>query len=203
MFNLPKSTELYQLLPKTRIFKNIELTSKDRTIIDNSISNIYLVNNISNKTISHIEIGNEIKSIWFLLVNLKRYDNINSVCDILYNYIPQKIILVLKSEGNLSISCYYDKLIISENIDEDYALSIKGVNLDIIYENFVIQIGDIVVANERTLKEQITENDRIESIKDQIRSLENKCKLEKQFNKKVEINNTINALKKELNVLNA
>lgn len=203
MFNLPKSTELYQLLPKTRIFKNIELTSKDRTIIDNSISNIYLVNNISNKTISHIEIGNEIKSIWFLLVNLKRYDNINSVCDILYKSILQKIILILKSEDNLSISCYYDKLIISENIDEDYALSIKGVNLDIIYENFVIQIGDIVVANERTLKEQIVENERIEYIKDKIRSLENKCKLEKQFNKKVEINNTINALKKELKVLNA
>ena len=199
MFGLPKNTEYKKQLSKSKIFENLDLTSKQKNIIDNSISTLYIVNSISKDTISQLSQGETIKSIWFILANLKKDENIEEVSTLIFKSIPHSIILILQYENKYRLCCYYNnKIIISEYIDESFNIELNGSNLDNIYEDIVSKIGNIVIKDNYTLTEQIEENDKINSLEKEIRILENKCKNEKQFNKKVEINKKINSLKDEL-----
>lgn len=198
MFNLPKNTEMNKQLPKSRLFERLDLTSKQKSIIDKSISSLYIVNNISEKTISQIQTSAEVESLYFILANLKDDGDIKDVSEIIFKFIPQKIILILKYDNKYRLACFYEKIIISDHIDENYSISLQGLNLDKIYQNIVAEIGNITIKDDYTLKEQIEENDKIETINNEIKILENKCKNEKQFNKKVKINKKINELKIEL-----
>ena len=198
MFNLSKNTEMNKQLPKSRLFERLDLTSKQKSIIDKSISSLYIVNNISEKTISQIQSSDEVESLYFILANLKDDGDIKEVSEIIFKSIPQKIILILKYDNKYRLACFYEKIIISDYIDENYIINLEGLNLDKVYQNIVAKIGNITIKDDYTLKEQIEENDKIETINNEIKILENKCKNEKQFNKKVEINKKINELKKEL-----
>ena len=202
MFGLPKNTEYKKQLSKSKIFENLDLTSKQKNIIDNSISTLYIVNSISKDTISQLSQGETIKSIWFILANLKKDENIEEVSTLIFKSIPHSIILILQYENKYRLCCYYNnKIIISEYIDESFNIELNGSNLDTIYEDIVSKIGNIVIKDNYTLTEQIEENDKINSLEKEIRILENKCKNEKQFNKKVEINKKINTLKQELHLM--
>ena len=199
MFGLPKNTEYKKQLSKSKIFENLDLTSKQTNIIDNNISTLYIVNSISKDTISQLSQGETIKSIWLILANLKKDENIEEVSTLILKSIPHSIILILQYENKYRLGCYYnDRVIISDYIDDSYKIELNGSNLDNIYEDIVSKIGNIVIKDNYTLTEQIEENDKINSLKKEIKILENKCKNEKQFNKKVEINKKINSLKDEL-----
>ena len=185
MFGLPKNTEYKKQLSKSKIFENLDLTSKQKNIIDNSISTLYIVNSISKDTISQLSQGETIKSIWFILANLKKDENIEEVSTLIFKSIPHSIILILQYENKYRLCCYYNnKIIISEYIDESFNIELNGSNLDTIYEDIVSKIGNIVIKDNYTLTEQIEENDKINSLEKEIRILENKFKTRITFNDK-------------------
>ena len=113
MFNLPKNTEMKQQLPKSKIFEKLDLTSKEKAIDDNSISTLYIVNNISKKKISQLLAGDEIKSIWFILANFNKEEDIENAITLIFKSIC-KIIFILKYINKFSLSCFYEKIIISD-----------------------------------------------------------------------------------------
>lgn len=198
MFGLPPSTELNKMLPKTQIFEVTDISNKEKRIIDDNISTLYFTNCISNKTLPQINSGDDVQTIWFIIINLKKVDNIENTITILFKSIPQKIILILHFDNKYKLACFYEKLFISDYIDDSYSIKLEGLSLDKIYENLIAEIGSIAIKDDYTLKQQIEENDKIDLLNKEIKILENKCKNEKQFNKKVEINKKINELKIEL-----
>ena len=75
--------------------------------------------------------------------------------------------------------------------------------MDNVYENFVPQIAgdELVLKGTADLKEDIEKSQQKKKIEKQINILQAKIRKEKQFNKKVELNNELKKLKKKLEIL--
>ena len=74
------------------------------------------------------------------------------------------------------------------NYDE-LSLEIDGLNLDKIYENFLIQVsgGNLEINEASNIKEAVEKTKEKEKLTAYIKRLENKIKNEKQFNRQVKL----------------
>ena len=94
------------------------------------------------------------------------------------------------------MAIYHTKLIQSEwQPAEDCMLSLKGLNLDDVWDNIVMQIGRIDVESGNSLEEQIAADEEREKIQKEIARLEALARKEKQPRKKFELVQRINHLK--------
>ena len=84
--------------------------------------------------------------------------------------------------------------------EEELPIHIDGLNLDIVYENFVKQIaGDSLSGKENTtLKESVERQKKCEQLERQIVRLESFIKKEKQLNRQIEMNVELKRLRNEV-----
>ncbi len=84
-----------------------------------------------------------------------------------------------------------------------YSLNLKGLNIDQVYENLVREIAGSELTNndDDSLKESIIKTDDLNRLKKRIEKLQAKMRKEKQFNKKVKLNDELRNLKEELKKL--
>ena len=81
---------------------------------------------------------------------------------------------------------------------EELSIELKGLNMDAVWENIIIQIGGITIEQGNTLDEQIAVDEQRMKILKEIDRLTKAAKIEKQPKKKFELAQKINGLKKEL-----
>jgi hypothetical protein len=83
--------------------------------------------------------------------------------------------------------------------ESDFSLEIKGISLDQVYEQFVLQIaGNTLFKKEGTsLKETVIKTQEAVRIQKKIAELEKKMRNEKQFNIQLKIASEIKSLKRE------
>lgn len=72
------------------------------------------------------------------------------------------------------------------------------MNLDKVWENIVVDIGGVSIADGNTLDEQIAADERRQKIEKEIAKLEKQARAEKQPKKKFELVQQIKKLKEEL-----
>ena len=72
------------------------------------------------------------------------------------------------------------------------------MNLDKVWENIVVDIGGVSIADGNTLDEQIAADERRQKIEKEIAKLEKQARAEKQPKKKFELVQQIKRLKEEL-----
>jgi hypothetical protein len=198
MLGLPKSTELSKQLPKKAIYTKFNMDTKAREKFDADISKITIVAEIS-PTTTTIAVGTTVPSIYVLLVSLKKKDfNPNTIAQ-LSKLINQKMLLVLECGTERKLAINHNKLIQSEWQPIDACtVSPKGLNLDAVWENIVVQVGNIDIEGENSLDEQILIDEKREKILKEIAQLEAQARKEKQPKRKFELVEKINALRKEL-----
>ena len=115
--------------------------------------------------------------------------------------IPQNMLLVLECGGEAKLATYHTKLMQTEwKRKEDLSIDLKGLNLDAVWENIIVQIGGITVAQGNTLDEQIAADEQRMKIQKEIDRLTKQAKNEKKPKKKFELAQQINKLKQELGV---
>ena len=87
--------------------------------------------------------------------------------------------------------------------ERDIPISVEGLSLDAVYENFVRQIaGDELQRHDQeSLKDSVERDEKIRQLKKQIESLRKKVAKEKQFNIQIDLNNELKGLKIELEEL--
>lgn len=196
MLGLPKETELNKQLPKKAIYTKFHMNTAEKEKIDTDISKITIVNEISPKRVNIIE-GKQVKSFFVILVSLKNknFDEKNIIT--ISKLIPQNIIFILEYGGESKIAIYHKKLMQTKWMKKDsFFIKMKGLNLDMVWENLILQISKIEIEHGNTLDEQILIDDKREKIKNEINRLEKKARREKQPKKKLDIVQKINKLKK-------
>ena len=165
---------------------------------DADISRIVIVNEISPATVN-IAAGKDVSSFYVLLLSLKRIDYDTKTIELITKLIPQKMLLVLEYEGNACLAVWRTKLIRSDWQPLDsISIDISGLDLDAVWDNAIMQIGGITVAEGNTLDEQIAANTEREKLLKEIEILEKKARKESQPKKKFELIQQINYLKKQL-----
>ena len=198
MLGLPKATELSKQLPKNAIYAKFQMNTAERTKIDADISRITIVNEVSPAKINIAE-GEQVKSFFVLLVALKRKDFEEKTIITISKLIPQNMILVLECAGEVKLAIYHTKLMQTNwKRKEDLSIELKGLNMDTVWENIIVQIGGITVEQGNTLDEQIAVDEQRMKIQKEIDRLTKQAKNEKQPKKKFELAQRINKLKQEL-----
>ena len=107
--------------------------------------------------------------------------------------------ILLEFEEISKIIIYHTKLIQSEwKNNEDIKVELKGLNLDSMWKNIIIEIGGIDLQEGKSLEEQILFDDRKIKLKKKETDLEKRARAEKQPKKKFELFQQIKKIKAEL-----
>lgn len=198
MLGLPKTTELSKQLPKNAIYAKFQMNTAEKAKIDADISRITIVNEVSAGKINIAE-GEQVKSFFVLLVALKRKDFEDKTIITISKLIPQNMLLILECGDEAKLATYHTKLMQTDwKRKDDFSIELKGLNMDAVWENIIIQIGGIKVDQGNTLDEQIAVDEQRMKLQKEIAKLEKQARVEKQPKKKFELAKKINELKKEI-----
>ena len=80
--------------------------------------------------------------------------------------------------------------------EDELTLEINGLNLDAVWDNFIIQVGGVELEQGNSLDEQIAVDERKEKLIKEIAKLEKQERAEKQPKRKFELVQQIKRLKK-------
>lgn len=196
MFGLPIHTEVGTQLPKKSIYTKFAMNTAEKEKFDADISRIVIANAIDGR---HLAEGEKVKSFYVLSVQLKHkeYDPKNIVS--LVKLINQNILFALTYENEVQLAVYCTRLVTSNwRPIDNVIIPLNGLNLDTVWDNIVALIGDITVAEGKSVAEQIVEDDAHAKLMKQIEQLEQKARTEKQPRKKLELFEKLKELKKKI-----
>lgn len=200
MLGLPKSTELNKQLSKKAIYVKFQMNPAEKAKIDADISRITIVNEVSAGKLN-IADGEQVKSFFVLLVSLKRKDFAERTIITISKLIEQNLLLVLECDDEAKLAIYHTKLMQTDwKGKDDLSVEIKGLNMDAVWENVIVQVGGMTIDQGNTLDEQIAVDESKAKIQKEIDRLTRQAKAEKQPKKKFELSQQINKLKRELEV---
>ncbi|MDU7150626.1 MAG: DUF4391 domain-containing protein [Peptoniphilus grossensis] len=204
MFNLPEATEIRKNIFKNKIYNKYkeELSGNKKEKFDREISKIIITNEISEKTIK-IPKTEEISSIFIIKIDLKTRDYTESNIVLITRLFGQNILYILNYKDQYKLAIFKDKLITSQwKKEEEIDLRLQGLNLSSIWDNLVIQVGDIEVEEGKTLEEQIEIDERKEKLEKLITKTKKKMAREIQAKKKHELFKELKKYKEELEKYN-
>ncbi len=198
MLGLPKSTELLKQLPKKVIYEKFNMNTAAKEKFDADIKKITIVNEISENTAA-IAKGETITAFYVLLISLKRKDFDVKTIEQISKIINQNILFILEYNSDAKLAIYHTKLMQAEwKLINKLNVQLKGLNLDTVWENIVVQVGDVHVEQGKSLEEQIELNEIRQKLQKQIVSLEKQARAEKQPKRKFNLAQQIKNLQKEL-----
>ena len=198
MLGLPQNTEMNKQLPKKAIYTKFQMNTSAKEKIDRDISKISIVNEISPSRVQVSE-GEKVKSFYVLLISLKHKDFDEKNIITISKIIPQNILMILECNQEVRLAVYHTKLMMTAwQKTETITVQLKGLDLDQVWENVIVQIGEINMEAGNTLEEQIALDEQKAKLKKEIEKLEKQARAEKQPKKKFELVQKINQFKKEL-----
>ena len=199
MLGLPQNTEMNKQLPKKAIYTKFQMNSAAKEKIDHDISKLSIVNEISPSRVQVSE-GESVKSFYVLLVSLKHKDFDEKNIITISKIIPQNMLMVLEYEQEARLAVYHTKLMMTPwQKTEDITVTLKGLDLNQIWENIIVQNGEINMDAGNTLEEQIALDEQKAKLQKEIAKLEKQARAEKQPKKKFELVQKINKLKGVVN----
>ena len=200
MLGLPPTTETNKSLPKTLVYRQFALNAQQRDRFDADISRMTIVNVVSPDTVPAFAAGENVRSFYVLAVSLKRkdYDAKNLV--MLARLIPQHLLFVLHYEGEMQLAVFQEKWFASvwQELSGTLALPFPGLDLDKVWTNLVMHIGDFSLQGENTLDEQIRQDEAQAKLRKRIAQVEKRCRQEKQPGRKRELFEYLKQLKQQL-----
>ncbi len=201
---LPSSTEIRKPVHKKLLYARFptELSGERRKQFDDDISRIIVTNEISPLSVN-IKEGEQVKSIFVLQVELKKkvYNERNIV--LISQLFRQHLLIVLKYLDEIRLATYQTRLLHSEWMAaDDISVELSGLDLDAVWENLVMQISGIVVADDKSLDEQIVIEQEKNKLMKQIENMEKKARKETQAKKKFEMFQRLKVYQKRLEDMN-
>ena len=201
MLGLPKATELHKQLPKKAIYAKFQMNTAAKEKMDADISRIAIVNEISPAK-AHIAEGEKVKTFFVIQVALKKKEFDERTIVKLSNLIPQNMLFVLECVDEAKLAIYHTKLMQTDWQPKDsFALPLKGLTLDAVWENIIVQVGGVEIENGNTLEEQIVADGRRQWLEKEIGRLDKLARKEKQPKKKFVLSRQVNELRKELEAI--
>lgn len=198
MLGLPKSTELNKPLPKTAIYTKFQMNAAEKAKIDADISRIVIVNEVSAAKLN-LAPGESVQAFFVLQVTLKHREFSEKTLITLSKLIPQNMVLLLECDGQAKMAVYHTKLLQTPWRDPaDLTLAIKGVTMDAVWENVIVQVGNIRLQTGNTLDQQIAQDEQRAKLEKEIARLEKLAWAEKQPKKKFELVQRIKLMKESM-----
>ena len=212
MLGFPQTTEFNKRIPKQKFYENLDVSPALKRVFVEQIKLIHWRNKLAESTLN-IAPGQAVTEIEVIEIKLTQPQLDEAVLRQIDKEIPYHILFVL-SYGNkvqawtgykeaaesgkkaFKVNKYYHT---EWMLEDELILDIEGLNMDAVWDNFIIQIGGVELEQGNDLAEQIAVDERKEKLIKEIEKLEKQAKNEKQPNKKFELAQKVKALKEKLN----
>ena len=205
MLNLPRATEFNKRVPKQMFYEKTAITPALKKIFTEQIKNITWANKIAPSTLN-IDEGKSVKEIQVIKILLRSDEFDVAVLKHIDKAIPYNNIYLLEYDGKFQVwlrfrddaenfTKYFNTPWLPES---ELPLKIDGLNLDTVYENFVLQVSGIEKSGSDSVAVQIKNADKTEKLKKEIARLEKQARVEKQPKKKFELAQQVRKLKEKL-----
>ena len=216
MFGFPASTEFGKRIPKQKFYENIDITSALKRVFVEQIRLIYWRNKLATATLN-LAAGDAVKEIevFEVLLNAPQLDE--AVLRQIDREIPYHILFILTYDGKtqawigykeaaasgsnaFKVSRYYHTDWVPE---DELRFRVDGLNMDAVYESLVRQIagGALQADSGESLQASVERDETRRQLEKQIAALESKMRKEKQLNRRMEINEELKRLRKEISVI--
>lgn len=199
MLDIPKKCYVNKFLPKKIFYEKIAISSSVKEEFTNQVDRITWLYKISSDTIG-ISKTNNVEEIEVFKLDLKEKIIPKNVIKVITKGVPYKILFLLKYNEEY---CYLLKIDDIYNLEwnKDINIDFNAINLEVLYENIAKTIIDKKEDN-RNFEIIIEEKRKIDDLNKKISNLRSKIKSEKQFDRKLELNNELNKLLKKMEEIN-
>lgn len=203
-FRLPKQSEVNKFIPKNAFFSKAVLSTKIKDEFTDSIKKITLRHKIAESTVGIQKTAN-IEEFYIFELELKEKFIPQNVLKVIDKLIPYPILYVftyrddfaygitIKNDSNRKY--YFSEW--NEPIDFDF----HAPNIEIAYQNCIKRFIRRVSIGEKDFSTIIETDRRVEKLQTEIQTIRSKIRSEKQFNKKVVLNQTLQERIEELQSL--
>ncbi len=201
MLGLPQATEMSKQLPKKAIYAKFQMNTAAKEKIDADISRITIVGEIAPNKVN-IPAGDEVKNFFVLHVFLKRKEFDEKTVATLSKLIPQNILFILEYGGKSKLAIYHTKIMQTDwKPTGKQRIELHGLNLDKVWENLIVAVGDVEIEQGNTLDEQIKIDEKRQKLEKEIAKLEKQARAEKQPKKKFDMVQRLREYQKKLEEL--
>lgn len=199
MLDIPKKCYENKFLPKKIFYEKIAISPSVKEEFTNQVDRITWLYKISPDTIG-ISKTNNVEEIEVFKLDLKEKIIPKNVIKVITKGVPYKILFLLKYNEEY---CYLLKIDDIYNLEwnKDINIDFNAINLEVLSENIAKTIIDKKEDN-RNFEIIIEEKRKIDDLNKKISNLRSKIKSEKQFDRKLELNNELNKLLKEMEEIN-
>jgi hypothetical protein len=213
MLDFPMSTAFNKRIPKQKFYNKLSVSSSLEQQFVKDIDTIYWKNKLSPETLN-ISVGANVTEIEVVEIVLKEQNISKNIIEVIDREIPYHLVFVLKfkdmgqiwisfkensksRDGKFKVDSYYKT---GWARYDELSLKMEGLNLDKIYENFMLQIADgkLQIENGSDIKEAVSRAKEQEILETNIKQLEAKIKNEKQFNRQVKLLAELRKVKERL-----
>ena len=216
MLLFPKTTEFNRRIPKQKFYNHLSVSPQIKKIFVEQIAAINWTNKLAPTTLN-VKSGERVTEIevFHLLLNQKGLDE--RVLQLIDKEIPYHILFELEYEGQIQVWIGYKEesqtkaeiFKVNRYYHTDWLtkdkihFEIDGLNMDLLYEGFIKQIaGDTLTINvNESVGTAILRTEEKEKLDKKISALEKKLYREKQFNRQVQLNAELKALRNKLEEL--
>lgn len=199
MIELPKACVVDKFIPKKTFYEKVNIPNSIREEFIDKLSKIYWKHKISEDTINISKTEN-VEELEVFELELKEKYNCKNIIRIITKNIPYPILFYIKHESNFQYAIKYNDEIFFSEWNDNISFTFSGLNIEIVYDNIVktiVKIDKKVI----DLEGEIQRKNNITKLENEVYKLENKIRSEKQFNIKVQYNEQISKLKKEIEEL--
>ncbi|SOB58034.1 Methyl-accepting chemotaxis protein [Pseudodesulfovibrio profundus] len=215
LYHFPKAATFGRVLPKSKIYDFAKPGKKVKDRFVQEVEKITWAYKLSPETIN-IPANGVVREIQVITIALKLDTLSQNVLQTIDKAIPSPLFFVLGYNGKTRYAAAYkrpseadkSKWVVgsyfeSEWTDEEAAPTELPValNMDGLYQSLLKRIAPLPLRKGESLGELATRVDELKAKERTAQQLEARMKKEKQFNRKVEMNRTLNLLNQEIDEL--
>lgn len=173
MLDFPKSTEFNKRIPKQKFYEKIDVSPALKKVFVEQIKLIHWRNKLAESTLN-IAPGQTVMEIEVIEIKLTQPQLDEAVLRQIDKEIPYHILFVLSYGNKVQAWTGYKEAAESGNnafkvnkyyhtewmLEDELTLEIEGLNMDAVWDNFIIQVGGLELAQGNSLEEQIALEER-------------------------------------------
>ncbi|MBD3250147.1 MAG: DUF4391 family protein [Candidatus Pacebacteria bacterium] len=189
-FNLPQSAIVNKFVPKLRFYEQAAVNTKLKQSFQQVINRITWKYKLAEETIG-IDKTDTVEEIQIFAIELKKKQIPKKALQLINKTIPYPVLYIFVFEDDFAygITLKEKRTTYFSDWNKELEFDFNGLNLEKVYQNLVKQfITKIDTSPEQGFEHIIERDKQAKALEREIQILENKIRREKQFNKKVELN---------------
>lgn len=194
MIELPKECIVDKFISKKIFYEKVSLSTNLKQEFVDKIDKIYWKYKISEDTLNISKTKN-VEEIEIFELTLKEKVNCQNIIKVITRNIPYIILFEIYYNDEVQYSIKHNDDIYFTNWNEKIDFDFNGIDLNVVYENIIRSVTNISEQS-NNIEKELEKNKKLKELQKEIERLESRIKVEKQFNKKVELNRNLLELKK-------